>query len=106
MPSAEGTCAMAVATAVLSADRTFTVAVKVTDWPETEGLAGLLSEVVVTSGVSPAVREARTGLPLRPLQTITLILGQPVHGVLVPNLHGASATMLATVRVASDPVPC
>src|SRR5437660_1455687 len=56
-PSATATVPGGLATAVPAGEVTLTVAVKVTDWPETEGLAGLLSEVVVAAGLTTWVSE-------------------------------------------------
>src|SRR5437588_5765103 len=58
-PSAKVTVPVGLATAVLPGELTLTVAVKVTDWPETEGLAELLSEVVVAAGLTTWVRDRR-----------------------------------------------
>src|SRR3989440_2508 len=56
-PSAKVTVPVGLATAVLPGELTLTVAVKVTDWPETEGLAELLSEMVVAAGLTSWVSE-------------------------------------------------
>src|SRR5437879_8837468 len=56
-PSAKVTVPVGLATAVLPGELTLTVAVKVTDWPETEGLAELLSEVVVAAGLTTRVSD-------------------------------------------------
>src|SRR2546421_109648 len=94
-PSAKVTVPVGLATAVLPGELTLTVAVKVTDWPETDGLAGLLSEVVV-----PALLTEREAVPVLPLSvavTVWFVALDGVHVAARQDPSGAIANVLADV---------
>src|SRR2546422_550773 len=94
-PSAKVTLPVGLATAVLPGELTVMEAVKVTDWPETEGLAE-----VATAGVVAAVLTARLAVPVLPLSvpvTVWLVALDGVHVAATQEPSGVIAKVLAEV---------
>src|SRR2546428_6734734 len=94
-PSLKVTVPLGLATAALPGELTLTVAVKVTDWPETEGLVEEATTVVVSALLTDSL-----ALPLLPLSvpvTVWLVAldGGPVAATQEPS--GVIAKVLAEV---------
>jgi hypothetical protein len=69
LPSEKVTVPVGLATTVLPGAFTLTVAVKVTDWPDTEGLTALLSKVVVSALLTTWL----TAAEVEPLKLVSLL---------------------------------
>src|SRR2546426_536708 len=68
-PSKKFTVPVGLATAVLPGAFTLTAAVRVTDWPDTEGLTALLSKVVVSALLTTWL----TAAEVDPLKLVSLL---------------------------------